>query len=86
MKDIQQLPDAFVGTFYTYTMTALGDAGAVTWAPTDPAFPVPPGMTLSAAGVLSGTPTTAGNYQTGFSLGRRHRHGVPGAEPARFRD
>ena len=49
-------------------MTASGGAGTVTWTPTEPAFPVPPGLTLSPGGVLSGTPTTAGEFRTGYSL------------------
>ncbi|MDO8678503.1 MAG: carboxypeptidase-like regulatory domain-containing protein, partial [Acidobacteriota bacterium] len=69
MKDSHQLPDAFVGTFYTYTLTALANAGAVTWTNSDvSSFPVPPGLTLSAAGVLSGTPTAAGSYNISLSL------------------
>ena len=69
VKDSAQLPDAFVGTFYSYTLTAVGNAGPVTWANTDPSsFPVPPGLTLSASGELSGTPTTAGNYMTSLGL------------------
>ena len=69
VKDSQVLPDAFVGTFYTYTLTELGNAGPVTWTPTTIEFPVPAGMTLNAAGVLSGTPTTAGSsYHIGIGL------------------
>src|SRR6202008_674545 len=57
VKDSYRLPDAFVGVFYTYTLTALGNAAGVTWTP-DPSFPVPAGLTLGANGVLSGIPTT----------------------------
>src|SRR5262249_28039165 len=56
VKDIYQLPDAFVGVFYSHTLTAVGNAAAVTWT-ADPSFPVPAGLTLDANGVLSGTPT-----------------------------
>ena len=61
------LPDAFVNTAYSYTFTVLTTAGAVTFTPN--ATPVlPAGMSLSAAGVLSGTPTTAGTYSINFSV------------------
>lgn len=68
LADHWNLPDAFLGNAYTpYTLTALNAAGMVTFsAPTanPPAdfWGVPPGMTLSAAGVLSGTPTHDGYY------------------------
>ncbi len=64
IKDWYQLPDAFVNTAYSYTMTALNDAGPVTWAATG----LPSGMTLSSGGVLSGTPVADGFYNLSFSL------------------
>ena len=65
VKDPNQLPDAFVNTAYTYTLTTVNDVGAVTWTPTGV---VPSGMTLSSAGVLSGTPDTANFYNISFSV------------------
>lgn len=56
IKDATTLPDAETGVPYSYTFTALHNAGPVTWSATG----VPAGMTFSSAGVLSGTPTTAG--------------------------
>ena len=52
-------PNGAAGVAYTFTFTASGSPS--------PAFSrtagtLPPGLTLSASGVLSGTPTTAGNY------------------------
>jgi hypothetical protein len=61
VKDSYRLPDAFVGVFYTYTLTALGNAAAVTWTP-EPSFPVPAGLTLAPNGVLSGIPTTPNGF------------------------
>ena len=58
LKDPSPLPDAFVGTAYTYTFTPLNNAGTVTFTPTSG---VPAGMSLSSAGVLSGNPTTPQN-------------------------
>jgi hypothetical protein len=60
-----QLPDVFVGTPMTYTLTPLGNAGSVTFTPTGS---LPGGLSLSAAGVVSGTPTTAGFGNISFSM------------------
>jgi 6-phosphogluconolactonase (cycloisomerase 2 family) len=45
---------------YSYTFTGFGGSGGpgYTWSATG----LPPGMNLSPSGVLSGTPTTAGNF------------------------
>ncbi|HUN06756.1 MAG TPA: putative Ig domain-containing protein, partial [Aggregatilineales bacterium] len=48
-----------VGAAYTHTYTATGTA-PITFTVTSGALP--PGLTLSSAGVISGTPTTAGTY------------------------
>jgi hypothetical protein len=48
------LPGAVINTPYTYTFTATGGTTPYTWAGTS----LPAGLTLSSAGVLSGTPTT----------------------------
>jgi hypothetical protein len=53
------LPAATAGVAYTHTLVASGGTGPYNFAVT--AGAVPAGLTLSAAGVLSGTPTTAGN-------------------------
>lgn len=58
LKDPSPLPDAFVGNAYSYAFTPLNNAAVVTFTPTSG---VPAGMTLSAAGVLSGIPTTPQN-------------------------
>jgi hypothetical protein len=64
-------PDAFVDHAFSYTFTPIDNAGAVTFAvnvnnSTNGAMP--PGLSLSSAGVLSGTPTTAGVYVIGMSI------------------
>ena len=66
-KDYWQAPDAFVNTPFSYQLTALNAVGTVTWAPNPPSS-LPPGMTLSPTGLLSGTPTASGNYQVNFSV------------------
>ncbi len=52
------LPNATAGRAYSQAITASGGTGPYTYAIT--AGSVPAGLTLSAAGVLSGTPTVAG--------------------------
>jgi hypothetical protein len=53
------LPNAIQGTPYAYFFQEQGGVGALTWTATGA---LPPGMNVSAAGILSGTPTTAGVY------------------------
>jgi hypothetical protein len=64
LKEAGTLPDASVGVAYSYSFEAAGNNGAVTWSATG----VPPGMTLSPAGVLSGAPTAAGSYSINVTL------------------
>ena len=52
------LPGGIVGTVYSQTLTAAGGVGGNTW--TTSAGSLPAGLTLSTAGVISGTPTAAG--------------------------
>lgn len=64
------IADGIVGVTHANVNLVLGDFGqnaAGHYAPPTPAFAVvagtlPPGLTLTAAGLLSGTPTTAGPY------------------------
>src|ERR1700733_3816926 len=53
-------PVAAVNSAYSYTLTATGGTTPYTWSVN--AGTLPAGITLSAAGVLSGTPTTTGSY------------------------
>lgn len=65
------LPEGWVGEAYSYDFTPLaavtGDGApanpVLTWSSADP---LPPGLSLSAAGVLSGTPATEGT--TSFTV------------------
>lgn len=52
------LADGTIGAAYSRTLAATGGTGALTWTVSSGALPT--GLTLSTAGVLSGTPTTAG--------------------------
>jgi large repetitive protein len=53
-------PGGQVGVAYTDTLTATGGTAPYTWSVN--AGSLPPGITLTSAGVLAGTPTTAGSY------------------------
>ncbi len=58
------LPNQTVGVPYSQTISATGGTGPYSFAVTSGTLP--PGLTLSSAGVLSGTPTTAGS--TSFTV------------------
>jgi hypothetical protein len=54
------LPNGTVGTTYTTTtLSATGGTAPYTWAVLSP---LPTGLSLSSAGVISGTPTAAGSF------------------------
>jgi large repetitive protein len=75
------LPDAFLGNSYSYTLTPLNAPGGVSWSSN---FGMPPGLSLHpATGVISGTPVTAGFYNIsvqatsgGVTIGRNINVGV----------
>jgi len=54
------LPAGAVGTAYSQTLTATGGM-PITWS-IDDTSTLPAGLTLSNAGIISGTPTTSANY------------------------
>ncbi len=66
--DLGTVPCDVALNFSVATNDALGDgtAGQHTWAFVSGA--IPPGLTLSSAGLLAGTPTTPGSYQFTYSL------------------
>ncbi|HUO29752.1 MAG TPA: putative Ig domain-containing protein [Bryobacteraceae bacterium] len=55
------LPDAAVNESYSQTLSAAGGVAPYTWAVT--AGSLPAGLTLSAAGALTGKPSAAGTFQ-----------------------
>ncbi len=55
-----QLPSAVPNQPYSQTLTAAGGTPPYRWAVTGGALP--PGLSLASGGVLSGTPSAAGNY------------------------
>jgi hypothetical protein len=54
------VPAGTTGTAYSQALSGVGGTGPYTFAIT--AGTLPPGVTLSSAGLLSGTPTSAGSY------------------------
>jgi len=52
------LPGAVINVPYSTTLTSVGGKGPFTWALSSGTLP--PGLTISTAGVISGTPTTLG--------------------------
>jgi serine protease AprX len=54
------LPNGFTSLLYEQTLTQTGSASAITWSVSAGALPI--GLSLSASGVLSGLPGTAGVY------------------------
>ena len=58
--DTSSLPSGEVGVFYTYTLTASGGGGTYSWSMSSGLLP--PGLSLSPGGVISGTPTADGAY------------------------
>ncbi|HWG74121.1 MAG TPA: putative Ig domain-containing protein [Acidimicrobiales bacterium] len=53
------LPGAVIGHPYSQTLAATGGTGPYTWGLAAGSGPLPDGLTLSSAGVISGTPTAA---------------------------
>ncbi len=58
------LPEGQVGEAYSATLSATGGSGSATWSLTSGALP--PGLSLSAEGVISGTPT--GNTRSPYAF------------------
>lgn len=61
------LPNGQVGVPYSQQLTPSGGAGApYTFA--DNGVTLPPGLSIDAAGLVSGTPTTAGTFSVTIKL------------------
>ncbi|HEX7615083.1 MAG TPA: putative Ig domain-containing protein [Thermoanaerobaculia bacterium] len=56
------LPNGTPGTPYSQPLVATGGSGTLTWSLATGSQPPPPGIGLTTAGVLSGTPTGTGTY------------------------
>jgi len=69
------LPNGTVGSAYNQTITAIGGTPPYTFAVSSGTLP--PGLTLSAGGTLSGTPTTAGT--SNFTITATDSNACPGS-------
>jgi hypothetical protein len=56
------LPGGTVGTAYSQSLQASGGTGPYTWSLAPGSTPLPNGLSLSSAGTISGTPTTANTF------------------------
>ncbi|WP_213949602.1 putative Ig domain-containing protein [Luteibacter sp. dw_328] len=60
------LPNGAIGAVYNQTLAASGGTAPYTWSLSSGALPA--GITVSSAGVVSGTPTQAGNFSPTFTV------------------
>jgi subtilase family serine protease/pimeloyl-ACP methyl ester carboxylesterase len=60
------VPSGVVGSPYSYQLLATGGAGTYSWSLA--AGPPPPGLSLSATGLLSGIPTASGSFDVPLEL------------------
>ena len=70
------IPDAYVGTAFSQTISASGGTAPYTYAVTSGTLPA--GLTLSTAGVLSGTPTTSNAAGTSVTIRATDARGCQG--------
>jgi uncharacterized repeat protein (TIGR01451 family) len=77
IKTASPLPNATVGIAYAQTFVASGGNGSYTWQLIGGALP--PNLTLSSAGVLSGTPTAFGTFN--FTVQVTDGRGVSASKP-----
>lgn len=71
------VPNANLGVPYSQAFTGTGGSGMYTF--TRISGTLPPGLTLTAAGTLSGTPTTVGTFN--FTIQATDGAGCPGSRP-----
>lgn len=64
--NLSAIPNAVVGTAYSTTLKVSGGTAPYTWVVSSGALP--PGITLSSEGVLSGTPTMAGQFNANVTV------------------
>lgn len=66
ISNVSPLPGAVVGQPYSVTFVGAGGIPPYSWKLDATSAALPPGLSLTAAGVLAGNPTTAGTY--GFTI------------------
>jgi uncharacterized repeat protein (TIGR03803 family) len=67
------LPSGNVNFYYSFTFKAAGGALPYVFTPY-PYSPLPPGLTLSSDGLLSGYPTSVGNFAVGVTFTDANNH------------
>ena len=62
------LPPTSVGASYNAILEAVGGILPYSWSENSPFNPLPPGLSLSSGGTISGAPSVAGNYSVGIRV------------------
>ncbi len=62
------LPPTSVNASYNVVLEAVGGVLPYTWSENSPFNPLPPGITLSSAGTITGSPSAAGNYSVAIRV------------------
>ena len=62
------LPVTSAAAFYNVVLEAAGGVFPYSWSENSPFNPLPSGLSLSPAGVISGTPSAAGSYSVGIRV------------------
>ena len=62
------LPATSVNASYNVVLEAVGGVLPYTWSENSPFNPLPPGITLSSAGTITGSPSAAGNYSVAIRV------------------
>lgn len=62
------VPSASQGVFYTVQLQATGGTTPYTWSLVSPDDSLPPGLSFTSGGLLSGIPTSAGTFPLNFRV------------------
>ena len=65
---VSPLPTTSVGAAYNVVLQAVGGAPPYTWSENTPFNPLPPGLSLSSEGTISGAASIAGNYSVAIRV------------------
>ena len=62
------LPVTSVGASYNAVLQAVGGVAPYAWSENTPFNPVPPGLSLSSGGIITGEPSAAGNFSVAIRV------------------
>ena len=62
------LPVTSVGASYNAVLQAVGGVAPYAWSENTPFNPLPPGLSLSSGGIITGEPTAAGNFSVAIRV------------------